>query len=86
MKLVAGRVDVVIDDRIDGAYRVHMFDLKDQVKVAHYSFNAGSNGYFALSKKSKFYPRINEIEATLKQMLDSGEIESIIKNSLNKYQ
>ncbi len=84
LKLIAKRVDVVVDDNIEGPYRAHLFGLHDKVAVAPYNYNAGYNGFFALSRKSKFYSQQKEFEKILKEMIKTGEIEQIIKSSLAK--
>jgi len=85
MKLGAGRIDAIIDDGVEGPYRAHLFGMTDKLAVAPYKVNLGRNGFFALSKKSKFIERIDEIEQVLKEMLDSGEIDKITQKSLEKY-
>ena len=85
MKLDAGRIDAIIDDGVEGPYRAHLFSMSDKLAMAPYKVNLGRNGFFAISKKSKFIKRIDEIEKTLKGMLESGEIDQIIQKSLEKY-
>jgi len=84
LKLIAKRVDVVIDDSIEGPYRAHLFGLSDKLAIAPYSYNAGNSGFFALSRKSKFFHRQSEFEQVLQQMLDTGEIDRITTQSLKK--
>jgi hypothetical protein len=45
----------------------------------------GKNGFFALSRHSSCVERVAEFEAVLKQMVESGEIEAIIKSHMKKY-
>lgn len=85
LKLVKKRVDVIIDDSIEGPYRIHHFGLQSQVRKASYNFNAGANGFFAIAKKSPLYSRKAEFETALKEMIDSGEIQTIIDESLAEY-
>jgi len=85
MKLAAGRIDAIIDDGVEGPYRAHLFDMADKLNVSPYKVNLGRNGFFALSKKSKYVQRAEEFDQVLKAMLDSGEIDKILTDSLKKF-
>ncbi len=85
MMLLANRIDTMIENDTQGPYNVHRFGLADKLEIAPYKVPLGKNGFFAMSKKSKHLNRIAEFESVLQNMVDSGEINTIIEKSLNAY-
>ncbi len=84
-KLVAGRVDVIIDDSMEGPYRARFYGFEDKLEMAPYSFQSDRNTYFAISKKSPILKYQQQISRELAKMLESGEIKQIIHEALDAY-
>lgn len=86
LKLVRDRIDVLIENDTQGPYKAHRFGVADKVEIAPYTVPMEKNGFFAMSKKSKFISRIAEFENVLRTMVNNGEIDAIIMNNLEIYQ
>lgn len=84
-KLILGRIDAVIENDTQGPYKTFQFGVSDKVEIAPYTVPLGKNGFFALSRQSSHMKRLAEFETVLKQMVESGEIDAIIKSHMNKY-
>jgi polar amino acid transport system substrate-binding protein len=85
-KIVAGRIDALIDNDTQGPYNAYRFGMVDKIEIAPYKVPLGKNGYFAMSKKSKYMDRFSEFENVLKEMVETGEVDKIIKDSLKRYE
>ena len=78
-----GRLDAVITDHIEGPYNLKIEGFEDKLSLAKYQFVTEDSGYIAMSKKSKYITRKMEFDVALKQMISSGEIDRLIKASLD---
>ena len=84
-KLILGRIDAVIENDTQGPYKTFQFGVSDKVEIAPYAVPLGKNGFFALSRQSPHLERLAEFETVLKQMVESGEIDAIIKSHMSNY-
>ena len=69
-----------------GDYLRYKLGYQDTVEKADYVYSKPLDVYFAVSKRSPLAQRVPELNAALKMMLESGEIQDIIDHFLAKYQ
>ena len=85
LMLISGRIDCLIENDTQGPYNAHRFGVADKIEMAPYKVPLGKNGFFAMSKKSKYIERVAEFEQQLREMVQRGEVDAIIKESLDRY-
>ncbi len=85
-KLEVGRIDTLILTETVGDYLRYKLGYQDKVEKADYVYNKPLAVYFAVSKRSPLAQRVPELNAVLKKMLKTGEIQDIIDRFLAKYQ
>ena len=83
--LAKGHVDAIIDNDTQGPYNAHRFGVADSIEIAPYKAKLEMNGYFAMSKKSKFITQIDKFDEVLKEMVESGTIDKIIQEGIKEY-
>ena len=85
MKMVAaGRLDGFLITKENGEYLLKENpQIKKNLEMSVWRYDKRVEVYFAISKKSKLIKRMDELETRLKYLVESGEIEKIINNSLN---
>ncbi|NDV25259.1 ABC transporter substrate-binding protein [Desulfovibrio sp. JC010] len=77
-KLNAGHIDALITTETVGDYLLHKLGFQDRIAKADYVYSEPLNVYFAVSQKSPLAARIPELNAALKEMVESGEAQGII--------
>jgi len=78
LKVLAGRIDVIIEDHNVLSFLVHQMDLKNKLISVGHEQNMGTPYYIFFSRKSPYYAQYTEIlEKGLKQMIQSGQIDKI---------
>jgi|GEM_PF-1187823 len=79
-KLILERLDTVIINESAGIHLIHKLGISDQVEPAPFRFSRNKFVYIGISKKSGLMKRINEVSPAIREMIESGRIEQIIKN------
>jgi len=82
LKLIAGRTDTFILTETVGDYLMYKHGFQDRVEKADYSYSLPLPVYFAVSKKSPLAKRVPELNAALKEMVESGEVQKTIDRFL----
>ncbi|WP_419780707.1 substrate-binding periplasmic protein [Maridesulfovibrio sp.] len=77
-KLRFNRIDTFITTETVGDYLHNKLGYQDIIKKAEYKYTAPLAVYFAVSKKSPLAERVPELNAALKEMVESGEVQRII--------
>ncbi|WP_421900725.1 substrate-binding periplasmic protein [Maridesulfovibrio sp.] len=85
-KLELERIDTFITTETVGDYLLHKHGYQDKVEKADYIYSKPLAVYFAVSKKSPLAQRVPELNAALKEMVDSGEVQDIIDRFLENTQ
>nr|WP_161626869.1 transporter substrate-binding domain-containing protein [Desulfospira joergensenii] len=78
-KLLLKRIDAVIYSYRSGYTTMMKMGITDQVEPAIYYFAGKNSVYIGISKKSPLMAEKDRVEAVVKEMVDSGEMESLIK-------
>ena len=84
-KLIAGRIDTFIATETVADYQIAQKGLQDQIEKAEFIYSYPISVYFAVAKSSPLAKRIPELSAALKDMVDSGEVDSIILTFISSY-
>ncbi|WP_197528785.1 substrate-binding periplasmic protein [Maridesulfovibrio salexigens] len=85
-KLEVGRIDTLILTETVGDYLRYKLGYQDTVEKADYVYRKPLAVYFAVSKRSPLAQRVPELNAALKTMVETGEVQDIIDRFLAKYQ
>ncbi len=72
-----GRLDVIIGNDLNIEYLIHTRGFSGKFDKAPFTVESYTPTYIAISKKSKFIDIIPLMEVSLKNMVESGEIEEI---------
>lgn len=81
--VVAGRLDGFLITKENGAYLLKDNpQIEKDLEMSIWKYDKEVKVFFAISKKSKMITRIDELEKRLKYLVESGEIDKIINNSL----
>ena len=78
-KLLAGRIDAVIYGNRSGHSKLIQMGISDRVGVAHYTYTQENPVFIGISKRSPLMSRKSQLESTVRQMVESGEMASIIQ-------
>lgn len=78
-KLLLNRVDTVIYSYRSGYTELLEMGIADQVEPAAYYFEGENPVYIGISKKSPLLAEKDRIERVVREMVDSGEIKTLIK-------
>lgn len=76
--LIKNRVDAVICNRMSGISTTKNLGIADKVEIAEYHHSKYNPIYIGISKRSPLMGKINTIEQTINNALDSGQIEEVI--------
>lgn len=76
--LLKNRFDALIHTEFYGTYLIYELGLQKQVEIAHYKYTKRNPVYMAISKKSPLFKRKDELQAVFGQMVQSGEIDTVI--------
>jgi polar amino acid transport system substrate-binding protein len=79
-KLLAGRLDAVIYSNRSGYMKLMEMDIADQVEQAKYVYKEENPVYIGISKKSVLMKDKARVEAAVRQLVETGEIERIIES------
>ena len=77
-KLLLGRLDTVIYPESVGIDLIHEMGIADKIEMAPYRFSKEKHVFIGISKKSYLMNKIDQIEAVIRQMIETGEIDKII--------
>lgn len=75
--LVNGRVDAFIHNKDSTMASLKVMGQADKVTLAHYQPKQKRRYFFAISAKSKLYPRLNELKQIVNQAVKSGKFAAI---------
>ena len=78
-KLLLGRLDAVIISECTGIHLIHKLGIAQAVEISPYRFSKKKSVYLGISKKSGLMDDIDRVEATIRLMINNGEIGRIIK-------
>ena len=77
--LLQNRIDTVIYSYRSGYTTLLKMGIADQVEPAVYYYNGENPVYIGISKKSPLLAEKDRIEKIVREMVDSGEMETLIK-------
>ncbi len=78
-KLLSGRIDAVIYSNRSGGMIVEEMGIADRIGVAPYAYTASNPVYIGISRRSPLMARRAQIEAAVRQMVESGEMAELIE-------
>jgi polar amino acid transport system substrate-binding protein len=78
--LLKDRIDTFLEREESVKPWIDHVDYKQKIKLADYLYNKSVDGYIALSKKSSFITEIEQFSNMQRQLLNNGEIQTIINN------
>lgn len=78
--LLLKRLDTVIYSYRSGYMTLLKMGIADQIEPAVYYYNEGNPVYIGISRKSPLLAEKDRIENVVREMVDSGEIETLIKD------
>jgi len=84
--LVNGRIQAIAGYVPTENYRIVTEGFKDNVKRSEYEYSEPANVYMAISKKSPFAARFEELNALNDTLFQEGVIPGIVKAYYNQYQ
>ncbi|WP_319780722.1 transporter substrate-binding domain-containing protein [Maridesulfovibrio sp.] len=85
-KLLAGRINTFILTETVGDYLLFKHGYQDRIEKAEYSYAQPIPVYFAVSPKSPLAERIPELNAALKKIVESGQVQKTIDNFMDNIQ
>lgn len=77
-KLLEKRIDTFIITDSQGDYLIKKLGHEKQITKADYAYNKANNVYIGISKKSKLMDSIEQVEKTIREMIETGECREII--------
>jgi len=75
--IASKRADITIEPLCAGYYLIDKLGLRDKVVATKASFGPLSF-HLLISKKSKFYSRMAEIDKALAELVSSGRVQAVI--------
>lgn len=78
--LLKDRFDALIHTELYGTFAIYNLGLQGQVEIAPYKYTASNPVYIAISKNSKLYEIKDQLQSVYKQMMESGEFDSVIQS------
>ena len=78
--LVHGRLDVIIGTDCNVKYDIAKLGLKEKIEAAHYIPGEKIQLFIGISKKSAFSKRYDELNRTIKELIETGVVANIAGN------
>ncbi|WP_432735278.1 substrate-binding periplasmic protein [Maridesulfovibrio sp. FT414] len=82
-KLLVGRIDTFIATETVADYMIKQQGAQDQIEKAEFIYSSPNPVYFTVSRKSPLAEKVPELSAALRELVESGEVDTIIKEFIN---